>query len=156
MVGKRYHGLRLELAQEIGADEILYSDEGSVQDRLALVKSWTNGLGANCVLDCAGRPSAMAEYLDAVAPYGSYILPGIAVPSGEWPVRPFESLARKNVRLQGVWVSDTGHLLSAVQLVQSGRFPFGKMITHKFHLHEAAAALQVMRDRSAIKAALTP
>jgi len=156
MVGKSYHGLRLELAKEMGASRIVLSDEGSAEERVGLIRSLTDGLGANVVLDCAGRPAAMVEYVDCVAPGGRYVLPGIAVPVGEWPVKPFEQIARKNVSLQGLWVSDTGHLLSAVRLVQSGRYPFGKLITHRFGLEEADQGLKVMAERKAVKAALIP
>ena len=72
-----------------------------------------------------------------------------AVPSAE-------DVARKNVRVQGVWVSDTSHLYQSIRLVMSGRFPFEKLVTHRFSLDEATAALETMERQEAIKAVLIP
>ena len=99
---------------------------------------------------------SIIENLEFVAPYGTYSIPGIATPVGEWPVPLFEQIARKNVSLQGVWVSDTRHLWQAIRLVFGRKYPFDKLITHRFPLAQATEALGVMASKEAIKAVLVP
>lgn len=147
---------RLDLCMEFGAAGTLVVDQMSAAERREFIDQRTNGIGANSIIDCTGVPRAMVENLEFVAPYGTYSIPGIATPVGEWPVPLFEQIARKNVNLQGVWVSDTGHLWQAIRLVSSKRYPFEKLITHRFPLPQATQALEVMASKEAIKAVLVP
>lgn len=145
---------RLELCREFGAAHVIIVDETTPDERAAFIKERTHGVGANVVIDCTGAPEAVREHLPLVASYGTYSIPGIATPVGELPIALFEQLARKNVNLQGVWVSDTSHLYQAVRLVLSGRYPFEKLVTHRFPLAQANEALRVMESKEAIKAVL--
>ena len=147
---------RLELCKQFGASGTVNVDEHSAEERLEWVMDATHGVGISSVIDCTGVPQAVVENIAMVAPYGTYSIPGIATPVGEWPVALYEHLARKNVNLQGVWVSDTSHLYQSIRLVQSGRFPFEELVTHRYSLEEATAALAVMESREAIKAVLVP
>ena len=98
----------------------------------------------------------MRQGIDWVAPGGVYALPGAAVPIGEVPVAMYEQVIRKNIRLQGVWVSDTSHFYQAAQLVIAGRYPFEKLVTHRFPLQEADQGLQALKRREVLKAVLVP
>jgi len=147
---------RLKLCLEFGASETLNIDETSFEERLSYIKEKTNKIGAEVVIDCTGSPHAIKEGMKMTAPGGTYALPGVAIPIGDIPVSFYEDVARKNVRLQGVWVSDTSHLYQAVKLVLSKKHPFEKLITHKFKLEEAAQALMVMDHRKAMKAVFIP
>jgi len=147
---------RLDLCMEFGATGTLVVDEMGPEAVQAFVKERTHGLGADSIIDCTGVAQVVGPSLDLVAPYGTYSIPGIAVPVGEWPVALFEQIARKNVNLQGVWVSDTAHLHQAIRLVLSGRYPFEKLVTHRFPLEDATKALEVMAGKEAIKAVLLP
>ena len=147
---------RLELCMELGASGTLVVDRMTVDERRDFIREQTRGVGANSIVDCTGVPQAMVENLELVAPYGTYSIPGIATPVGEWPVPLFEQIARKNVNLQGVWVSDTGHLWQAIRLVCSGKYALEDLITHRFPLEQATKALTVMASKEAIKAVLVP
>jgi threonine dehydrogenase-like Zn-dependent dehydrogenase len=68
----------------------------------------------------------------------------------------YADVVRKNVRIQGVWVSDSRHLDQAVRLVLSGRYPFDRMVTHRFPLHQANEALAAQQAREGIKIVLEP
>ena len=147
---------RLKLCLEFGASETLNIDETSFKERLSYIKEKTGGLGAEVVIDCTGSPHAIKEGLKMTAPGGTYTLPGVAIPIGDIPVSFYEDVARKNVRIQGIWVSDTSHLYQAVKLVLSEKYPFEKLITHKFKLEEATEALETVHAREAMKAVLMP
>ena len=147
---------RLKLCLKFGATGTLNTDETSFKERLSYIKGRTKGLGANVVIDCTGSPYALKEGLKMTAPGGTYTLPGVATPIGDIPISFYEDVARKNVRIQGVWVSDTHHLYQAVKLVLSRKYSFEKLITHRFKLEEATEALESVDTRKAMKAVLIP
>ena len=75
---------------------------------------------------------------------------------GELALQPFEDLVRKNVRVQGVWVSSLRHTLQAISLVRQNLPAFSRLITHRFPLGEATQALATVEHREAMKVVLTP
>jgi len=147
---------RLKLCLEFGATKIFNINETSLEERLSYIKEETKGLGADVVIDCTGSPYAIKEGLKMTAPGGIYTLPGVATPVGSIPINFYEDVAKKNIRIQGVWVSDTSHLYQAVKLVLSKKYPFEKLITHRFKLEEATRALEAVDARKAMKAVLMP
>jgi len=147
---------RLELCRQFGATGILNTTETTPDEQKAIIADWTAGLGFDVALDCAGGTASIAQFLPFTAAYGVYALPGIATPVGELPLALYEHLVRKNVRLQGVWVSDTSHLYQAVSLVLSKRFPLETLVTHTYPLEQANQALSDMESRKAMKAVLLP
>jgi len=156
VVGTQRSAWKLEVARRFGATHLMMADVGTAESRRAEIHALTYGRGATQVIECSGAPVAIAEGIKWVAPGGVYALPGTAVPVGDVPIAIYEDVVRKNVRLQGTWVSDTSHFYQAVELVLSGRFPFDAMITHRFPLHEADQALQALRKRDVLKAVLIP
>jgi len=156
VIGTRADATRLELAKEFGPVRTYVVEDSSVEARREEVMGATNGIGASVVIDCTGTPASFDEGLRLTAPGGTYSIPGIATPVGEVSVQIYEDIARKNVRVQGVWVSDTSHLYQAVRLVLSGRFPLHKLVTHRFPLERVMDALKVVDNKQAIKAVLLP
>ncbi len=147
---------RLKWCREFGADETMMVDQTTLEERQAAVRKLSGLPGAEVVVECTGSRRAAEEALEYAAPGGTVSIPGIATPVGESKVKLFEQIARQNVRLQGVWVSDTSHLLRAIQLILSGRYPFARFITHRFPLEKATAALETVERREAMKAVLVP
>jgi threonine dehydrogenase-like Zn-dependent dehydrogenase len=156
VIGTRADASRLELAKEFGNVKTLVVENTSLESRRAAVMETTQGIGASIVIDCTGTPASFNEGLRLTAPDGTYSIPGIATPVGEVAVSLYEDVARKNVRIQGVWVSDTRHLYEAVRLTLSGRFPLDKLVTHLFPLEQVMEALNVVDSKEAIKAVLLP
>ena len=147
---------RLKMAEQFGAARTLNVDELTPGDIQGTVMEASRGIGANIIMDCTGFAPVVGHWIDLVAPGGTYSIPGIATPQDEIPIELFSTLARKNVRLQGVWVSDTSHLWRAANLVASGRYPFEKLITHSFPLEEATNGLEVTESKESVKAILQP
>jgi threonine dehydrogenase-like Zn-dependent dehydrogenase len=155
LAGRTSSQTRLDLGRQLGATDVLVLDRMTPEQRREQVLDWTHGWGFDAILDCTGSPATIPEHLPEVAAYGTYALPGIATPVGEVGIEVFEHLARRNVNLQGAWVSDTRHLFQAIRLVQSGRYPLHKLVTHRLPLSQATEALHAMQGRQAIKAVLT-
>jgi len=147
---------RLEMARRFGAARTLIVDKLSPEEICQGVADATRGVGANVIMDCTGQAAVVEDWIDLTAPGGTYAIPGIATPQKAISLELFRSLARKNVRLQGVWVSDTSHLWRAANLVASGRYPFDELITHRFGLDQALEALEVTERRASVKAVLFP
>jgi threonine dehydrogenase-like Zn-dependent dehydrogenase len=156
VIGTRADASRLELSKQFGNVKTLVVEDTSLESRREAVMETTQGLGASVVIDCTGTPVSFNEGLRLTAPDGTYSIPGIATPVGEVPVSLYEDVSRKNVRIQGVWVSDTRHLYQAVRLTLSGRFPLHKLVTHRFPLEKVMDALKVVDSKEAIKAVLLP
>jgi len=156
VIGTHADASRLKLAMEFGDVLTHEVEKEPAEKRRDQVLNLTHGMGASVVVDCTGTPASFNEGLRLTAPGGTYSLPGIATPVGEVPLAIYEDVARRNVRIQGVWVSDTSHLYQAVQLVLSGRFPLHKLVTHRFPLDRVMDALDVVDTKQAIKAVLLP
>jgi threonine dehydrogenase-like Zn-dependent dehydrogenase len=148
---------RLALAEEMGASVTLDPTKLSTEERKQVVMDRTGGLGADVVIDTTGVAALTGEGLSLVRRGGTYELPGIAVPVGEYPVALYEQLAVRNVAMKGIWVSDTRHFAQALAVGLSGRYPLNKLVTHRFPLAEANAALEAAAgDPSAVKVVLKP
>jgi len=147
---------RLRTALEFGAANTLNVSAMTPAEIHECLLDRTRGVGVNVIMDCTGHAPVVNQWIDLVAAGGTYSIPGIATPQTEVSLELFRTIARKNVRLQGVWVSDTSHLWRAVNLVASGRYPFENLITHTFPLEQAPRALEVTESKEAVKAVLVP
>jgi len=136
---------RLAIAEAMGCRGV---DAEELQD-------W-QGPRISTVLDAAGTGDSVRAALRVVDRGGTVALPGVASPIGEVGIDVYTELARKNVRLQGVWVSDAAHLHRAVGLVLSKRYNLEMLVTHRFPLSQANEALQSVASREAVKAVLVP
>jgi len=147
---------RLTLARSFGATVALNIRSVPAEERRERVLEMTGGLLADVVVEAAGNADASLEALSLVRPGGKVVYVGPAVSIGETPIRFFEDVARKNLELRGVWVSDTSHLDKAVALALSGRYPFEKMVTHTFGLEDATEALRASGLPGAVKVVIEP
>jgi threonine dehydrogenase-like Zn-dependent dehydrogenase len=63
---------------------------------------------------------------------------------------------RKNARIQGVWVSDTRHMVRAISLIRQHPEAFSGMVTHRYPLSQATLALEAVDQRNAMKVVILP
>lgn len=147
---------RLEMCKKFGATETINRHETSLEEREKMILELTEGRGIDVAYECSGTISAFIEGLRHLRIGGAFVVPGFGVPSGAATIDCFRLITRKNVKIQGVWVSDTEHLFRAVKLVQSGKYPFQELVTHTKSLAEATEALRLVEERRAVKVVLTP
>lgn len=152
MVGRR-RDRRLELAEAMGCVGVSTA-ETALEDRASLIADLTGGLGAGAVVDCAGTAESIPEALELVAPGGTVTLPGLAAPLPEFRFDPY-ILARKQVRLQGVWTSSARHLAQALAVAQSRRYGLRAIVSHVLPLEQANEGLRLLREKQAVKVVLT-
>lgn len=147
---------RLELCKSLGATDSLNRRETSPEERCAFVKDLTDGRGADVVYEAVGTSGAVEEGIGLVRNGGAYVLTGFGQPGGAVTLDCFSHVVRKNVRLQGVWVSHTKHTKQAIDLVAKRLDRFKPVITHRFSLREANSAIKAMQEKSALKIVLEP
>jgi len=147
---------RLEMCREFGATKTLNRHTSSPEATREAVMSLTHGRGVDVAMEAAGSLNAIIDGMPLVRTGGKYISAGFGEPAGSVEFPWFENVIRRNLTVQGVWVSDTRHVLEATRLVQMNYEKFAKMITHRFKLEDATAALESVGSRQAVKAVLTP
>lgn len=147
---------KLKKALRFGADSTVNVSNTTPDERVKYIRDMTGGRGADVVIDAVGKRDSILEGMELCVRGGTYINCGVAVPLGQVPLAFYEQVALKNLRVQGVWVNDSSHLMYAVKLVESGRYPFEELVTHRFGLEEAGEALRALERRETIKAVLIP
>ena len=147
---------RLRMCETFGATLTLNRNRLSKKERKEAVLEVTHGQGVDVAFEMAGELDAMTECISLTQTGGACISAGFAEPRGKMEVDPFQDIGRKNLRLQGVWVSEVRHTHMALQLILSRKEEFRKLITHRFPLTQANDAIKAMKTREAIKAVLIP
>ena len=147
---------RLEMCREFGANLLINRHDNSPEQMKEIIMELTNGRGVDVAIEASGNLNAIPEGIPLVRTGGTYITAGFGEPSGSIGFPWFENVVRKNLNLQGVWVSDTRHVLEAMRIVKANFESFSKMITHRFKLEDATNALESVASRQAVKAVLVP
>ena len=149
---------RLELAVRFGADALINIDE--VQEpraRIEAVRRLTGGYGADVVLECVGHPTAVVEGMEMCRDSGKYLVLGHYCDAGTVAFNP-QVITRKQLQVFGSWSSEPRHLKAALEFLRNHgeRFPFAAVVTHRFGLGEANAALAATASWEAAKSAIVP
>jgi threonine 3-dehydrogenase len=136
---------RLELARAMGADDIVHPSEAE-----AVVRKHTDGLGVDVALEMSGVPSAIHQALALVRVGGRVQMLGI-------PAKPMELNLATEVIFKGITIYgvvgrrmyDTWHQMT--RFLRSGEFDPTPVITHRFPLSEADAAISAIKSGEAGK-----
>jgi threonine dehydrogenase-like Zn-dependent dehydrogenase len=141
------HETRQRLAREYGATDIVTErgEEGS-----ARIKELTNGVGADCVLECVGTQESMWQAIRAVRPggYVSYV----GVPHGVQ--LDGAKLFFTHARLHGGPAPVRRYLPHLIDLVTRGDIEPGKVFDLTLPLDQVAEGYRAMDERRAIKTLL--
>lgn len=136
---------RLELARTMGAHAAVQAEDAD-----ATVRAATDGFGVDVVLEMSGVSSAINQAFTLVRAGGRVQLLGL--PSKPIPVDFARDIIFKGITIYGVIgrrMYDTWHQLT--RLLQSGAFDPTPVITHRFPLEEADAAIAAIRGGDAGK-----
>lgn len=147
---------RLKICEAFGATMIMNRHKTTEQERREMVLAKTHGLGVDVAFEMAGDPQALGECISLARIGGACVTAGFGEPHGKLEIDCFHDIGRKNLRVQGVWVSDVRHTHMSLRLTASRIDDFKKLITHRFPLSEANEALAVMKTKEAVKAVILP
>jgi alcohol dehydrogenase len=128
---------RFPLAKEFGADYCINVEKEDVIER---VNDITKGRMADVVVDVTGNANAVVTSIDLVRPQGTVVVAGDPGKGVTSPIET-EKLVTKEIKLQGAHSRGIEAVNVAVRLVESKKYPFEKMVTHKFPLREVEKAL---------------
>ncbi len=146
---------RLEMAREFGADYIIDIEQ---EDVTARVRDITGGSMADLVLDVTGSPAGVPMSIDLVRPVGTVIY-GSLTGAQKAEMVP-DKLSLNEIRYQGVFSHNAKSALAALRLVERGKYPFARLVTHRLPLADTEKALAITAGKvageSPIKVVLVP
>jgi threonine dehydrogenase-like Zn-dependent dehydrogenase len=142
------HESRQKVATEFGATHII-AERG--EDGIAKIKELTDGIGADCVLECVGTEDARLQAVGCVRDGGNIGLVG--VPHGELPV---DQLFWRNVGIKGGPAHCRQYLPELLELVLARTINPGLVFDLELPLSEIAEAYAAMDERRAIKSLVRP
>ncbi|MFN4065621.1 MAG: zinc-binding dehydrogenase [Thermosynechococcus sp.] len=144
---------RLAIARTFGAEQTINHHQCS--DIPAVVKDWTEGRGADIVIEATGVPEVWETAIACGRPGATINLFG-GCPR-ETSIRvDTERLHYEELTLKGVFHNTPTFVRQALELIASGTLPFEKLISGQAPLREIENVLQAMKARQVIKVALHP
>ena len=126
---------RLELARELGAEQIVDVDAAHVPQAIA---DWTAGDGPVVVVEATGVPAVLEAAIDVVAPSGTVVVVGLSTDDVRVPMITF---TRKELTIVGSR-NNQGQFGRAADLVRRNREKVGRLISHRFSFDDAPAAFE--------------
>ena len=137
----------LQVARELGAHVTLNPKNVDVKEEVKKLA----GDGVDLTIEAAGSPQALAQTIEVTRPRGNIVCGGNQPPEASLPLTFIEDLMRKELRLNGCFMSYSapfpGHeWTDSVQAMLSGQLNVARMISHRYLL---AQAPQVFEDIAA-------
>jgi threonine dehydrogenase-like Zn-dependent dehydrogenase len=135
---------RLALARAFGADQTVSLQEiPETKARLKRVRELTGGLGAALVCDFVGFPGVIPEGIEMLRPGGTYLEIGCISRGATVALDP-STLVWGSKRIVGVIMYDPGVIPQALEFLlrTRGRYPFDKILSHRFALDEINEAFR--------------
>jgi threonine dehydrogenase-like Zn-dependent dehydrogenase len=150
------HSFRLDLAADVGATDCIAASEDGAETAARIRELVRDG--ADVVVDASGVPDTFAPSVEATRDGGTLIEVGAFVDLGAVPFNP-AVLCGRNLGLLGVGGEDARAYPGTLALLarHHERVPFGRIVTHRFPIGEAAEAMRVaLEARSAMKVVVEP
>ena len=162
VAGTAADGMRLRLAERLGADEVTvvdYPDDAGGADDGAALAARAAALddgGFDLVFEATGSPAAIQQSIDLVKRGGQVVLMGIyGAPAAIDPTPMVR--ARKNiVSAYGYGAGGTATWKRALRLLAAGRLDVEPVITHRLPLARAEDGFRLALDKQAAKVLLIP
>jgi L-iditol 2-dehydrogenase len=145
VAGPKQDKKRLELAQKVGADLVLVSDQNNSE---ASLLDLTDGQGPNIVLECSGTAGGVNQGLELCRRGGQYVQIG----TRSTPITvDFMKIAYKEIKVIG----SIGHTKldweNSIRIVQDGKVDFSRLIDHFYYLEQWEEAFQAFKNKEQTK-----
>jgi len=143
--------MRLPLAKELGADEIVLADD---EDLAAAIKRITNGRGADLVVEASGAPKAVASTVEVVRRMGRITQIGL---TGREQINfPWDAASWKVCTI--IFNLSTGFTCwdRAIGLMASKKIDVSKLTTHQVPLANWKQAFDAIESGQGLKALIIP
>ena len=134
-------GPRLELAKELGADEVV---DISKTDTVEGIRALTNGIGADCAFECAGAPEAVVASVNCVKRGGRVALVGL---TGNKEVAfNTDRMTLDEVDVFGVRSSPNAYP-ELINLIAAAKVNVKKLVSRVYPLEQINEAFDAFRKR---------
>ncbi len=144
---------RLNFAKRLGADESINAGKENVVEK---VRQFTDGYGADVVIEAIGLPATWKQALKLVRKGGTVIEFG-GCPSGTEIKVDTEWLHYGEVTIRGAFHATPLHFRKALNLIASKTIDVRPLITRKMKLEEIKEAFEILSmTKSEIKIAVIP
>lgn len=159
ITGLEKDGHKLALAREFGADHTVVVDGEDGTDIVDAVAEITDGRMADLALDLTPMAAGpVTDALRSVRHGGRVVLAGLKG-GREIPVST-DLIVNRALTVKGAFGVDAAANKKAIELLESGRFPFEKLHTHTFGLDEVGRAIETLagetEDQSALHVSVHP
>ncbi|MGQ9543348.1 MAG: zinc-dependent alcohol dehydrogenase [Candidatus Bathyarchaeia archaeon] len=145
---------RLKLGLEFGADHTVNVDERNLTEA---VTDLTSGGMADTVICTTGAVKAISEATRLLKPLGTCVIPGLT--GNERVPISTDEVVTKELKILG-GLGQPWNVEAAIKLLESRKYPVGRMATHILSLNEADKGLrlaaQEVEGEDPIKVVLTP
>lgn len=147
---------RLELAKEFGADEVLDVGETTSEERLARIREWTNGVGADVAVELTGNPACLNEGIDSLCQGGRYLWIGCIAQNLKTEIEPAR-VVRASRSLIGVIAYEAWVIPRALDFLRRRRetYPFHKICSHTFPFEKINEAFAFANEGKAIRVSVS-
>jgi L-iditol 2-dehydrogenase len=145
------HAERLRIAGTLGARTTTATGE----QLSAEILEWTDGAGADVVIECVGRPETWSEAQRLAATGGVVLLYG-GCASGTVATFDTERLHYREIDLKGAFHYGRADVREALDLLERADVRVEPLITHRVPLGRLDEALRLALSREAVKVAVVP
>jgi L-iditol 2-dehydrogenase len=146
---------RLEMAKKLGAKTVInFREVTTLEDRVKLVKSVANGVGADFAFQCTGAPPAAKDIYEYIRRGGGLCEMGFFVNNGEYNVNPHFAMCNKEINIVGSWdysADDYPTTMAFLRQAREMNIPIKELITHSFPLDKLNEAMEVNVSQQGIK-----
>ena len=146
---------RLEMAKKLGAKTVInFKELTTIEERVSLVKSVANGVGADFAFQCTGAPAAAKDIYEYIRRGGGLCEMGFFVNNGEYNVNPHFAMCNKEINLVGSWdysADDYPTTMAFLRQAREMNIPIKDLITHSFPLDKLNEAMEVNVSQQGIK-----
>jgi L-iditol 2-dehydrogenase len=134
-------GPRLDLARELGADDVIDYTAG---DTAEAIRDLTGGRGVDCAFECAGTPASVVAAVNCVRRGGRVGLIGM---TGHKPVElDTDRLALDEIDVFGVRSSPNAYP-ELIKLIAAGKIDVQKLVSRTYPLEKISEAFEAFRNR---------
>ena len=146
---------RLEMARKLGAKTVInFKELKTLEERVALVKSISSGIGADFAFQCTGAPMAAQDIYEYIRRGGGMCEMGFFVNNGEYTVNPHFAMCNKEINIVGSWdysADDYPTTMAFLRQAREMNIPIKELITHTFPLDKLNEAMEVNVSQAGIK-----
>ncbi|ANX05266.1 zinc-binding dehydrogenase [Immundisolibacter cernigliae] len=147
---------RLDVATAFGADAVCNIEKTDAKQRAELVRSFTDGRGADLVFECSGSHHALEEAIGITRMGGRIVVIGAGDPQ---PAQiPGMAFVMKQISVHGIRSAGIEYYREALAFLaaQKDNFPFERLFGETYSLAEIPKAMERMHRLEEIKPVVDP